>query len=216
MKKIKIIFMLLAVFLISGCEVKYNIELDYGDINEEIIIPYNKEYDEAYKREFYYDVINDKKYETSFKKINGIDKFVLTSKKNDVLMLANNDLTRFCFDSIDVLLEDNIYYIGTSNIFKCITYDYLDVNKLEINIKTFNKVIESNADKVSIGKYTWVIDENNFNDKNITFVVSKNEYVWYYKYKGLLIGLSIVGIVLFIACLIVVFFQRRSDKANDI
>lgn len=216
MKKGKIIFLLFIILLLSGCDAKYNISLDNGKISERIILPYDELYKDSYDKEYYYDVLDEQKYITSIENISGVKKFVLKSDKLDVKNIGNNDLYDFCYDSIDVLLEDNIYYIGTSSEFRCMTYDYLDVDSVEINIKTYNKVIKSNADKSKFGTYTWVINESNYKNKNITFVVSKNEYVWYYKYKGLFIGLiGVLGIVL-IGLLIKKIFQKKSNKVNKI
>lgn len=216
MKKGKLVFLLLIVLLISGCEVKYNIKLDNGKISEEIIIPYDSTYDDSYSNDYYYDVINGKKYSSNIESIGGTKKFVLRSKKVDITNLTNNDLYDFCYDSINVLLEDNIYYIGTSANFKCMTYDYLDIDTFELNIITYNRVIKSNADKNKLNTYTWILNRDNFNNKNITFVVSKNEYVWYYKYRGLFIGLIGVLAIIMILFLIKIIFTRRSNKANQI
>lgn len=216
MKKGKILFLLFAVLLLSGCEVKYNIKLDNGKISEEIIIPYDKIYKESYEKDYFYDVFNEQKYSTSIEDIKGTKKFVLRTNKLDIMNISGNDLYDFCYDSIDVLLEENTYYVGTSSEFKCMTYDYLDVDSVEINIKTYNKVIKSNADKNKFGTYTWIINDDNYKNKNIIFVVSKNEYVWYYKYKGLFIGLlSILGVIL-IGILIKIIFQKKSNKVNKI
>lgn len=216
MKKRKLLFLLLGILLLSGCEVKYNIELDNGKISEEIIIPYDSIYQESYEQEYYYDVVNNKKYSSSIEHIDGINKFVLKSKKIDIKAISDNDLYDFCYDSINVLLEDNIYYIGTSGNFKCMNYDYLDIDTFELNIKTYNKVIKSNADKNKLNTYTWVINRDNFNNKNITFVVSKNQYVWYYKYRGLFIGLIGVLAIVLIIFLIKTIFSKKSSKANEI
>ena len=216
MKKIKLIILLLAVLIMSGCEIKYNIELKNGRISEEIIIPYIEEYKDSYVREYYYDIINERKYSSEIIEIDNKKNFVLKSKRVGLDILANNDLTRFCYDSMEVLEQDGTYYIGTSSIFKCMTYDYLDVDKIEINIKTYNKVFESNADKKSYNKHTWIIDENNFHDKNIIFVVSKNEYVWYYKYKNLFLGLLGIVVLIGLGFLIRMIILYMSDRANRI
>ena len=103
MKKKKIIIMLLALILMTGCDVKYNISLDNGKISEEIVIPYDEDYKEVYEDDYYYYVVNQNKYLSKIKKQDGINKFILTSKKVSVENLANNDLFHHCYDTIDVI-----------------------------------------------------------------------------------------------------------------
>ena len=51
---------------------------------------------------------------------------------------------------------------------------------------------------------------------NIVFVFSKGNYVWYYQYRYLFIGLISVAILTVIMYIIIGFFRRLSKRANKI
>ena len=68
----------------------------------------------------------------------------------------------------------------------------MELDSVSISIKTYHKVIDNNADEVKNNVYTWNIDRDNISTNNILFVVSKSEYVWYYRYRYLFGGLIVI------------------------
>ena len=213
MRKSKLLILIVLSLLVSGCEVKYNIKISGTKISEEIIIPNTNNYtEETFIDEFYYDVGNNKKYEVT---IND-EEIILTNKKTKLKTLSTNDLYNFCFSKIDSYEEDGYYVFRTSSDFDCMTYEYLPVDKITIVLNTFNKVQKHNADKTKIGQYIWYIDRDNYSDKQIYFSVKKNEYLWYYKLRGLIFGLLAVLMLVIIYYLVVRIFKRKSEKENRI
>lgn len=213
MKNKKILILLVLSFILCGCDVKYNININGNSISEKIIIPNDNNYTkDDIKDNFYYDVNNNKKYNLNIKN----NEIILTNRKTNLNTIANNDLYSLCYDKIEAYEEDGIYYIGTSDEFKCMSYEYIDVDSITINIKTYNKVEKHNADKVLFNTYTWIIDDTNYDNKNILFIVNKKEYKWYYRFKGLIFGISGVLLLYIVLLLIKKLFIDKSDKINKI
>lgn len=84
-----------------------------------------------------------------------------------------------CFDSYNIQSGDETYIIRTGKKFKCYPYQYNDFDvltydQLEIVIKTNHKVINHNAAKVENNIYYWYINDENINDTEIYFEISKN------------------------------------------
>jgi len=209
MKKIKYIFLLIIIFLVSGCSVKYNLRINNGKVDETIVIPYDKNYKGSYENVLY-SIKPTKSYKLKIK-----DSSAFMEMKNETLtILKTNYAYSHCFNTISVEEDDDYYYIGTSKGFNCMTYSYMDIDNLEISFKTYNIVKENNADSNFLGTYKWNITKDNYAEKNITFVVSKKEHVWYYNYKGIIPGILSVLAVVLVAAIIVRYFSRRSEKAN--
>lgn len=213
MKKNKILVLIILSLLISGCDVKYNINIRGKKISEEIILPNTDNYTvDNLTNDFYYDIENKKKYNLEIKE----DKIILSNKDTKLSTLSNNNLYDYCFSKIDSFEEDGYYHFRTSSDFNCMVYEYIPIDKITIVLNTFNKVKEHNADEVKFGKYIWYIDKDNSSTKQIYFTVKKNEYLWYYRLRGLIIGLGSIVIVLLIGYFIVKIFKKKSDKENKI
>ena len=80
-----------------------------------------------------------------------------------------------------------------------------------INIRTNNKVINSNAESINGNVHTWEINSLNSNNVNIEFEVSKG-----FPWKNVILYASIViGVVLLISCFIY-FIYNKNKKNNSI
>ena len=182
MKKIKIFILLTAVFLITGCEVNYSLEFKDGIFNEDIsfslennsnnieTINYLKNSDQY----VYYisdDDIDKINYNKTIKNNNNFVDFNYSYSYTNGLKDAR--VLTECFDAYSFIEEHDHYLIQTGNKFNCLVYDYMIADKINITIKTNNKVLENNADNVDGNKYMWTIDNSNFNNKPILFKVSK-------------------------------------------
>lgn len=182
----KYILLVLILILCSGCEINYNLDIDEKNIKENIKFnvteqDYNKYNDNQEEKltEDLYEVfeeqhipvfIND--YSTFHKKIsnkinNGLD--LEYSYDYDYINFSKSYLINNCFENYVVLNEKDYYYIKAYGSFSC----YYDKTNIKINTKY--KVISNNADSVENGTYIWKIDDNNRNNVNIAFQMSKNE-----------------------------------------
>lgn len=177
----KKILPLLLVLFMTGCTVDYNITIKKSSIRENIKI--TEDLDKVNER------ISDQTIENTYSEFNNNlkRKYDSSKTKNDKTITYNLSQTYTiadklyirafseCFDSYIIDTSDeNEYIIKTSNGFKCLSYNYNDIDTVNVNITLDQKVIDSNADSVKNKTYTWKIDNTNFSDKSI-YIKFKNE-----------------------------------------
>lgn len=220
MKK-KLIIILLSIFLLTGCNPKFTYSISDGSITEQVEISFDQDYtDKEIKNNAnYYGIGEDNGYTLSILR-NDILSVKTISKKSSLETFFNNSNIYFkrCFDNVYYSYDKSKKrsYIGTSEGFKCMYFDYLELDSIDVSIKTFNKVYENNADESKFGVYTWHFNKENASNKKITFVVGNSAYVWYYKYRFLFIGLLAIGVSILVFYLITSIFKTYSNKANKI
>ena len=115
----------------------------------------------------------------------------------------NSRSLNLCFDNYEFTYDDN-YYIHAYGNFYCLYSD-----KLNINIKTNNKVIKHNATIVNGNTYTWDIDSNNASNIDIEFEVEKG-----FPYKQVVLY-SVVGIILTIIVSILIYYLYFKRLKNN-
>ncbi len=216
MKKIKLLVPLL--FLLAGCTVNYNLDIDGDNLDEKITGTVTKEEYEVkdtdtgenqiytlfnYDQNALYDeestylrTIDDKG-----KKIN----YSFSYRYNydfDRSTLINN-----CFEYHLVEETEDYIYIKLSGKFYC-----MYSKKIDIKVKTNNAVLENNAKKVDGNTYTWTLKDKD--DVDIILNVSKklkNDNSKVSKINTFqLIGL----VVLVILCITIYILYRK--KNNEI
>lgn len=220
MNKKVLLVLLISVFSLTGCSAKCEMEIKNGKITENISISIPNEYSDKKINDLieYYGVNNNSSFKQKITKSGSIMDISLTGKTEKLDSFFNDDdsFIKKCYNKISFLLEDGNYYIGTSKGFNCLTYDYMELDKISISIKTYNKVYDNNADDVKGNIYTWNINRSNVLTHSMMFVVSKNDYVWYYKYRYLFGGLIAVGSLFMLIYLIYLTFKSSSNRANKI
>lgn len=224
MKKQRFIILLfLMIFLLTGCEPKVTYEILDGKMTETVEMNIGSAYSEKRIQELadYYSFSKENGYLTSVEQIaNGYNVKTSMEKEIDLEAYFESDL-RFinqCYEIVSFTYEkeEKKYYLGTSKGFECMTYDYNHADKIDVTIKTYNKVYNHNADEAKNGEYTWHITRDNAEKNNILFVVGKGTYVWYYQYRYLFIGLISVAIFAVIMYIIIGIFRHLSKRANKI
>lgn len=219
-KKILLLLFLVSIFSLTGCDAKYEIQIDDSNITENIFLSIPTEISEKKISELidFYGINSDSAFTQKIDQVDDLYNVSLTGRKTKVEQYFDNSdsFISKCYNKVSFTLEDGKYYIGTSKGFKCLTYDYMELDSVTINIKTYHKVYDNNADKVSNNTYTWNIDRKNISDNNILFVVSKSEYVWYYKYRYLFGGLIAVFAISLVTYIVISIFRASSKRANKI
>ena len=172
MKKI-IIILILSIFLLSGCSVQYNLEINKEGFKENISIG-----------KFDADNVEGFQYLTPYAIVNGVNQeFYKLDYSNQILNLSydygvyNYDMSEAlnqCYDMSNFSYDNNYYYILTSGEFKCLSYMGYTTDEVRINIKSDYNVVESNADLVENNVYTWIINKNNKGNKPIDIVFDIN------------------------------------------
>lgn len=219
-KKILLLILSIFIFSLTGCDAKYEMEIKNSKVTENISFSVPNDYNEKKINDLidYYGVNADSAFTQKISKEKDFTDVSLNGKKSklDDYFDSSDSFINKCYNKVGFVLEDGIYYIGTSKGFKCLTYDYMKLDKVSISIKTYHKVYDNNADKVKNNVYTWNIDENNISTNNILFVVSKNKYVWYYRYRYLFFGIIAVSAIFLITYTVISIFRMSSNKANKI
>ena len=196
----RIIIFIFCLFLLTGCDVVYNIDIDNNDINESTNI-YFAEND--YNYESYYPYGNAKRFSSAeelvektissdykafdsdynnkelykMERVNdeigeGVN-FKYTYKYNNI---KYSSLINYCGQDVKYINNNDSVSLNVDNLSLCVAADYGPrLNNLTVNIKTDLKVTDNNADKVKGNRYTWTFDSNDFYDKSIKIVMQKNK-----------------------------------------
>lgn len=202
----KKLFFLISIFLLTGCDVNYNLVISEKKFNETITIieddstKWNsnivEDIDETYKNKIdwleNYPVYVFKKAnvdpENEFNIIDGVKYYKkekkITGNQYGINLITNgtikeiNDLRSlgYCYEFATVINNNDEYILSTS--FKNNCFDtYQLLEEININITTDMKVTSNNADSVSGNKYTWKITRANYNNKSISLAMqSINDY----------------------------------------
>ena len=168
----KICLLVCLLFFLCGCSIDYNLEFIDASFIEKINIgPVNSKAEEEMSYMSFFAIKNNK-----------YDKLYNLNYSNDYLKLkykysvSDFELARTfneCYELSNISYDDNYYYIYTSNEFKCMSYLRYSANEVKINFKTNHEVVEVNADYIDGDTYTWVINENNSNNKPIKLKMVK-------------------------------------------
>lgn len=173
----KNILLTLLLILMTGCTVNYDLKFNEKTIEEKItIIPENETQKENTRyfenRDFY--AIIDANNELPYKKEKNKENNYEFKYEYNFDNFKNSRFTT-CYDAYTLTDENNIITFSTSKIFKCMIYDYNEIDNLRINITTDYKVIDNNADEINGNVYTWNINKNNVSNKPIKFSYNKNK-----------------------------------------
>jgi len=175
MKK-NILLITMLIFL-TGCSVNYNLKFNKDTIEENITI--NVENDQEKQNTKYFEnrdfyAIIDAKTESQYKKEKDKNSNYNFSYEYSLKDFKNSRFTS-CYDAYTLTDNDGIISLNTSKKFKCLTYDYNNIDNLTINITTDYKVVETNADEVEGNTYKWNINKNNSENKPIKFSYNVNK-----------------------------------------
>lgn len=221
MKRILMVITILLV--LCGCSNEYNLTIKDGKFSEDInvtipksMIPtkpsvepeFSIEEDDRItpfieKEQYAYD---DKAYE----------KTVTEDEKNYYVNLKyeytaeefKKGQALSCFENVTYENNDDYYLINLSGRFYC-----LYGRETVINIKVYDEVVEENATTKNRDVYTWVINNRNVKDTNISLKIMKQDKTAEYLLKGIAIvfGILLVAGIAFISKKI---FDRK--KTNEI
>ena len=183
----KIIICSLIILILSGCTVNYDLEFENDLIKEKLELDVTEndyaEYiskiekddveENMYKFFEAFEIPNDIKMPNQFHKKEskrGNDNINLkfTYDNYDYESFNSSYILNNCFYDVVVLNEENDYYISAKGPLAC------PLNDANIRIKTDKKVINTNA-KYENGYYTWDITEDDYENIELYFHISKTE-----------------------------------------
>ncbi len=226
MKKI-VMFLIISLFLLSGCTSVYNITINDDTISEEImsiipstdIIPRTQEeivdgieaddqitpFIEEDQNPF---TDNNKiKYKKSVSK-SGINTIVRLSYDYDIDSFKHSRVYNECFEKSVIKRENGYLRLGFVGNFYCLRGD-----SITINIKTNRKVLNDTADDVDNNVYKWTINDSNQDRVNIQMILDDttdtsggNGYTMIL----IIILIIFIGIELYF-----IFHKKKERRKND-
>lgn len=218
----KMLWLTLLVFIITGCDVNYNLEVtndymiesvdfwyDNNAENEKIIDNYLEVNHQAY-----FDMDLGINYNYSQKKIKDDGKIGMNLRYNySSDNLQNSSLLDRCYYKKSVTVTDSEIVLYTDGKTNCL---YLDDNKnfdsLTINIKTDLPVIENNADEVNGNTYTWKINEKNYQNHPINIRISREDDEEQFNFWIIVIIAVIICLIILIALGVIYIKNRKNNK----
>lgn len=183
MKKV-IMVLVIFVFILTGCSSEYNLEINNSKIKENIKVEIldadipkevpgiDVELNDRitpFINNNQYPIFNNTKikYKKKVTKVGDLTKVTLNhTYTHDEF--RNSNTFKTCFENAEFKKTRKGYDLNFSGSFYCLYGD-----SIKINVKTNNKVINHNADKVSGNVYTWVINDNNVKNVDINLSLSK-------------------------------------------
>lgn len=234
--KEKIIFLVIILFTLTGCEINYTLDIDKDNLiettaaignpedkNEDFELSSQILYDEYINKPIpiFNDVIiqaesNQKlKGITYYKKENLSDNANLGIKYNGEFNFDNitkSTIINYAYPDFSVKREDDNLVLETGKRFKLFE-QYPNLEKVTINIKTNRKVIDNNADKISNHIYTWTITKDNYLSKPIKLTLKQDKNLLSQFQIEALIAL---GAIVFIITIIILFMKYKQIIKNQI
>ncbi len=216
----KKVFILVFIFLLTGCSSEYTLEFSNSKIKEHSVITINNSEipsDGKTVDNFITPLLEEDQY-PFFGKYDKVYNKKIEKKDNNTIVKLNYSFThdefkdsyvyKGCFKNSQFEKNDKDYLLHFYGHFYCLKGD-----ELVINIKTNNIVKEHNADKVSGNVYTWIINKDNVLNSDIKMVISKDSKILVYVKYGIAI---IFFAVIIIGSYIIYSKIKVRDKVNDI
>ena len=227
--KQKYIVLIIISFLLTGCNIEYNLNIDKDlkfqediTINATLSNEINKinEFNQYIPIDYRADDISI--YE---KKSKDVEYYEITKKNNNINFKYNFDIEEYthsnlasnCYKHIVATKSDDKLILSTSKEFLCFD-TYKELDEVTIKITSRYKLIDTNSDSKENYTYIWKINKENYKDKNIYLSMdstNRKESLWekfqetgFYKY-GLFI---IIIIIVFLLYKILKFFSKKRDE----
>lgn len=227
MKKILILIPL--IFLVTGCRVNYNLEINKDlTVTEQVKMTESPDYFENRYKELPKTVIDsilnsgsrkqillDNDYDISDTKMNSYPAILATKTYNSLENYSKNTIFKDeFFKSFNIKENDNqITFEATDLVeYDSENVDLYDVAGCTISIKVPFVVTNSNADKHNrvTNTYTWTLSSENPKEIKITFAKNK-----LYVYNILTYISIFIIIVIILVIFIVVLRMNKKNKMNN-
>lgn len=225
MKK-KVLLFILCFFLVTGCDVKYDLTINNDSYDETITLSFLK------SQNTYEDVssyLEDKipiSYNSSERlyynsKIEEDDNYynLVYNYKHNTNTFMQSYFVSNCYPNFNIESNDEQIILSSGQQFACfVGDDGLSADSVEINITTKLKVLENNADEINGNTYTWNIDESNYNNKPIEMTLQKSFEIEDVVPQNEASNLSfiIVVAIIVVALVVFVFVKHKARKNNNI
>lgn len=234
------IYVCICLFCLTGCDATYNLTIDGNSYQESTaIVENNSAYWESgdypskslleYGLEHPFALDSETPiFSETNDKISGLDYYNVEnlSDNNSVGIRFDGTFDSDSFERSNMVVSnynrfvkatiDGNVVLSTGERLK--SFDqYINLNRVIINIKTNNKVVKHNADEVNGNTYTWTIDRNNYIDKSVYFEFeqpkeSGGDGASSFIFNPII--LIIILVIIIVACIIALFIFIKNRKNN--
>jgi hypothetical protein len=194
----KIIFIIIITFILSGCEIEYDLEINDNRVAETTSI-YTTDIENleinrsslgniSYKD--YFDDLLNNSYNVYYDEVEPLDEGQQQDLSKEMYKLSNintsskygiqafyefsidnyyrSNAVKKCNDYLNVSFENNVISIKSGNNYTCFE-NQNDLDKIIVKITTDEKMVFNNADSVNGNTYMWEINKSNYLNKGILF-----------------------------------------------
>lgn len=223
----KYILLLIFLVILTGCDVKYELNFQDENLIENIQLTLkNNEKDkiDELKRTRPYAIFNwsnERLYNVNYDPgiLNFIANYSYTYNIDEFKQAKN---IGDCFDAYSFVKQNDNYILSTSKGFNCMTYSYVPINNLIIEITTNHEVLENNADETKNNKYIWNITNDNTSDKQIYIKFGKVKQQSFFeqlinflmKNKITIIFLSLLFVILIFCCSVIIIISKKNNEID--
>lgn len=222
--KIKILFLTLLIFIITGCSAEYNLTIDKDKFSETIkilekesIVSQNIE-DKNFSETVANSLANFEGIRSDLNRKKIIEDNRVGYQYDYEYELKNYSMTPSpvaeCYDSFEIKNNSKEIEIKTSNQFLCYN-NYPMIDEFKVVINSNYKLIESNADFIENGKYIWNINYDEITNKPIYIKLAKKLDTSIKTNNSNLI-LNFIKIVVLVSILVgIIIFIKKRNKKDD-
>ena len=173
----KILFVLISIFILTGCEATYTINID-DNYNEVINVTSSnpQQLSNITNYKFYNPAFYD---ETNIsdegEKLSGVEYYKYDYDANGITAsykfgknYSRSAAVKYCMPSLTIT-DDEIVTVRSTVDFNCFKYEP-ELDKVTVNIITKNEVVSTNADSSNGNTYTWVFEkEGSYKSINLQY-----------------------------------------------
>lgn len=219
MKKLKILLVVAFLFLLSGCDATYEININDGNITENLKVIetdksiFDKTNDSGWTvRDAFNSFLNGDEFaEENYdvKSLNTDDQLGLEYSSSSSESVMDLSLLNQCYANPTVEIYNGIVTLDTGDDFEC--YEYYDnLNNIKVILNTNHKVISTNAEVLDDGSYIWNITKDGSKRIKISYYESNdNNSIDAKTITVIVAALVIIGIAIF-------FMYRKMKNKNKI
>lgn len=211
----KKLIILIVLMCLTGCSVKYNLEIVNETFKEDVVIyGMSTKTLKNFQDNQYYAIIdginNSKAYDQTIN-----DSKVNLNYVYDLSDFRKATILKSCFTGYNIIREKDHYILSTSKNLKCASMEGKEsIDNLKIIIKNNHKIIKTNGKKINDYTYEWNYNKDNFDKQNIYMEYYRNKYVFNYNNQllmvlGIIVGIGIVAIIIF------KIFVQKTNKINN-
>ena len=209
------LFLIFIILFLTGCSVEYSLEFIDDNLEEKISIgPFDSNEVANFEYLTPFAIMNNEFQELY--EMDYLDKFLTLKYSYGIERFKMSEALKKCYDLYNLSYDDDYYYILTSKEFKCMSFWDYKTDEIIIKFRSNHKVVSANADYVKDNTYFWIINNDNFNSREISIKLLKNSVEddvnnnsnFSYWYIILFVFFWLIGIYIFI--------KKKSFKVNKI